>query len=169
MQSYQEDYKDITNSNICSNFFSVYPQYNFTGKNPSLSPNPLECSGNEFFTKGMSTILVGINEIARSINQKMKEQQTAQASAVNILKNSNEIGQMHTFALRVGQAIEYLTTDLKNSVENMLSIYQFINFAYLAMLTVLLVVIYGAIWNNYIKDLKNKIWRARGMLNMIPF
>ena len=37
-----------------------------------------------------------------------------------------------------------------------------------SMFIVIMVIIYIFVWNSYLKNLNNKIWRTKGMLKMIP-
>lgn len=70
--------------------------------------------------------------------------------------------------MRVGQAQQFLIDEFMAAHDQVKFMFTLLTQLIFFVLIIILVMIYVFVWVPYTTDLKFKIWRTNGMLNMIP-
>ena len=158
LTSYEEMYSKISNEDICQNFFANEPSYNFTG-----------CVSDEFFTKGLQTLIIKINEDTRSIGQgytgKVEKDYAVKVPA----QTARRLQNIDLFTMRIGFTIDFLLSVLTDNLVDMMATFDLGDYLIIFGLAGVLLVMYFGLWMPFVNSLQARIWRAQGMVNMIPF
>lgn len=109
-----------------------------------------------------------VTEDTRTISQRLKDASDPSLYTAGLLA-TEDLENIHIFTTRLGYTIDFLIDNLRSGVISILNLYDFFNIGYFISILTILLLLYTYLWESYISDLKHKIWRARAMINMIPF
>lgn len=175
LDSYKTLFFKIRNENICSNFFLNKPYYNFTGKlfitfdGNILINITIDCESDEFFTKGLQTLLIKLSEDCRLLAKNSLADSSSTATSKLSITVQAKLKSINEYCKKLGYTIEFLMSQLMDnllSLKNTITLWDYGMFFFQTLLSF---VLYKVLWMPFVKNLEDRIWRAQGMVNMIPF
>ena len=92
-------------------------------------------------------------------------------SATSRLKPDTEkkLDLIDDYSKKLGNVMDFLMDSLLQNFGNMGALFLTIDILFILLLLVLSILLYFFLWTPFVKNLKEKIWRARSMINLIPF
>jgi len=73
------------------------------------------------------------------------------------------------FCDKLGLVINFLMDKLLVNFGYMGSLFLTVDILLILLLLIISILLYFLLWTPFVKNLKEKIWRARSMMNLIPF
>jgi hypothetical protein len=156
---YKKKYQSIMIDDVCAGFFSTPAagKYNFD-----------TCKSDEFYTKGLNTMIVKINEDCRYITQYLSTASNKSTYSQKVLMTDGTMNSVELFTLRCEGSLEFLIEEFLKAHAKMASVFTLITCMVITAYIGILFLCYWVFWLPYTQELKVKIWRTNSMLNMIP-
>jgi hypothetical protein len=117
----------------------------------------------------MQTLLIKLSEDCRLITKESLADNTATSTSVINPGIQTRLENIDAYCDKLNQTIEFLMREMMTNLLTMKNTFLLGDSMIFVILFILSLILYKALWMPFVKNLEDRIWRAQGMVNMIPF